>query len=299
MAGEAVTYRSINMPPSAFQTVGLPGTEQLLAPGFLAVLGLAGVATFLLYAEHPRVSRRAVVALVPWMAAAGGLSVLATAAQYPARIQPAVSGIGAYLTTYVVVCLAWFAILELRAGRGTDGSGISTSLGAMGLGTAVVIVSGLLLGVGGVSSTLVFWLAVAPITAAAVAGIVLLLLGMWYPEAAAYTGAAGGLVVFGHAFWAIASTVTVVSEAGGHTALSWALLNLVGTAGVAELVGLDRWLVWAWGFVWLKLLLALAVVIALTAYSREHPNRGNLMLGAIGAVGVIGGVTALLSMAVA
>lgn len=287
------------MPPSLLQTVGLPATEQLLAPGFLAVLGLAGVATFLLYAEHPRVSRRAVVALVPWMVAAAGLSVLATAAQYPVRVQPAVSGIGAYLTTYVVVCLAWFAILELRAGRDTEGSGIPTSLGAMGLGTALVVVGGLLLGAGGISSTLVFWLAVAPISAAAVAGIVLLLLGLWYPEAAAYTGAAGGLVVFGHSFWAIASTVSVVSEVGGHTAFSWALMNLVAAAEVAELVGLDRGLVWAWGFVWLKLLLALAAVIALTAYSREHPTRGNLLLGAIGAVGVIGGVTTLLSMAVA
>lgn len=287
------------MSVTLLQLAGLPGLQRLLTPGFLAVLGLAGVATFLLYAEHPQVSRKAVVALVPWMVAAAGLAVLARAAQYPARVEPAVSGLGAYLTTYVVVCLAWFAILELRAGREDGGSGIATLLAAMGIGTAVVIVSALVLGVGSLSGSLIFWLAVAPIAAAGVAGVVLLLLGLWYPEAAAYTGAVGGLVVFGYSLWAIGSAVSVVSGPGTHTTLSWAVLNLVASLQVAELVGVDQQLIWAWGFVWLKLLVALVAVLALTAYSREHPIRGNLALGAIGAVGVVGGVTALLSMVVA
>lgn len=287
------------MLPAPLQLVDLPGTAALLTPGFLAVLGLAGVGTFLLYAEHPRLTRRAVVALVPWMIAAAGLSVLAGATSYPARVEPAVSGVGAYLTTYVIVCFAWFALLQLRRGNDADGQGLPVLIGAMGIGAALVIVSSLLLEAGAVTGLQFFWLAVAPIVAAAVAVVVLLLLGLWYPEAAAYTGAVGGLVVFGHSLSAIATAVAVVSGPGGHSSLSWAVLNLVATVGATGLVGLDQQLLWAWGFVWTKLLIALVAVIALTAYSRSHPDRGNLVLGAVGAVGVIGGATALLSMVVA
>lgn len=287
------------MPPTSLQLVVIPRIETLLAPGFLAVLGLAGVATFLLYVEHPRLSRRTIVALLPWMIAGAGLSVLAAAVEYPARVAPAVSGVGAYLTIYAVVCLTWFACLQLRRGSSRDGGDIPTLLGAMGVGTAVVVVSALLLSAGAVPVAHFFWLAVAPIAAAAVAGLVLLLLGLWYPEAAAYTGAVGGFVVFGHSLSAIATAVAVVSGPGGHSSLSWAVLNLVATVGAAGLVGLDQQLLWAWGFVWTKLLMALVAVIALTAYSRTHPDRGNLVLGVVGAIGVIGGATALLSMVVA
>lgn len=289
----------IPMLTTLIQLGGVPGVATLATPGFLAVLGLAGVATFLLYAEHPRLSRRAVVALVPWMVAGAGLSVLAGTAEYPARVEPAVSGIGAYLTTYAVVCLAWFALLQLRRANDTEGSGIPLLIGTMGVGTALVIVSSLFVNAGEVSGAQFFWLAVSPIAAATVAGVVLLMLGLWYPEAAAYTGAVGGLVVFGHALSAIATAVAVVSGPGGHSSLSWAVLNLLATVGAAGLVGLDQQLLWAWGFVWTKLLLALLAVIALTAYSRAHPDRGNLVLGAVGAVGVVGGATVLLSMVVA
>lgn len=287
------------MHPDPIQLVDLAGAATLLRPGFLAALGLAGLSTFLLYAEHPRLTRRAVVALVPWMVAAAGLSVLAASAEYPARVEPAVSGFGAYLTTYAIVCLAWFAILQLGRGNDTDGRTAATLIGAMGVGAALVVLSSLLLEAGAVSGVQFFWLAVAPIASAAVAGLVLLLLGLWYPEAAAYTGAVGGLVVFGHSLSAIATAVAVVSGPGGHSTLSWAVLNLVATVGAAGLVGLDQQLLWAWGFVWTKLLLALVAVIALTAYSRSHPDRGNLVLGTVGAVGVIGGATVLLSMVVA
>lgn len=276
--------------PAAIETVG--------TPGFLAAVGLAGVATFLLHAEGPRLSRRAVVSLVPWMVVGSGLSVLAATAEYPARVAPAVSGVGAYLTTYAVVCLAWFAFLQLaRDHRGRDG--VPNALAAMGVGTAAVVVGSLLLSAGGVSDAHLFWLAVAPVAAAAVAGVILLMLGLWYPEAAAYTGAVGGLVVFGHALSAIATAVAVVAGPGGHSWLSWAVMNLVAVAGTAGLVGLDQQLVWAWGFVWTKLLIAILAIVALTAYSRSYPDRGNLVLGAVGAVGVIGGATALFSMVVA
>lgn len=284
--------------PEGLALVG-PGTVRtVMAPAFLAVVGIAAVATLLLYAEHPRVSRRAVAALVPWMVVGAALSVLAGAADYPTVVQPAITGVGAYLTTYVLVCLVWFAILQFSRGARRTGR-LPTYLGAMGIGTAATVVSALLLRAGHLAVGQLFWLAIAPIAAAAVAGIVLLLLGLWYPEAAAYTGMAGGLVVFGHALAAIGTAVAVVATSGGHTTLSWAVLNLAATVAAAGLVGLNQQLLWAWGFVWTKLVLATVAIVLLTAYTRRHPDRGNLALGLVAAVGVVGGVTTLLSMVVA
>lgn len=280
--------------PAAF---GFAGARWWLTPGFLAVAGIAVVATLLLYAEHPRVSRRTVVSLLPWMVAAAALSVIATRVAYPVVVQPAVTGLGAYLTTHAILCLAWFAILQF--GRGSRRSGqLPTYLGSMGLGVASAVVGALLIHAEALTNAQIFWLAIAPIAAAAVAGIVLLLLGLWYPEAPAYTGMAGGLVVFGHVLAAIGTAVAVVID-GTHSTLSWTVLNLVVTAGAAGLLGLDQQLVWAWGFVWTKLLIATVAIIALTAYTRRRPDRGNLLLGLVAATGVVGGVTALLSMVVA
>lgn len=284
--------------PAGLALIGPVTLRTVMAPAFLAVVGVAAIATLLLYAEHPRVSRRAVAALVPWMVVGSALSVLAGAADYPAVVRPAITGAGAYLTTYVVVCLAWFAILQF--GRGARPTGqLPTYLGAMGIGTAATVVSALLLHAGHLVAGQLFWLAIAPIAAAAVAGIVLLLLGLWYPEAAAYTGMAGGLVVFGHALAAIGTAVAVVAASGSHTTLSWAVLNLAATVAAAGLVDLNQQLLWAWGFVWSKLVLATVAIVVLTAYTRRHPDRGNLALGFVAALGVVGGVTALLSMVVA
>lgn len=276
-----------------FEPVSVPYVQ---SPAFLAVTGVAFVVTLLLYTEHPRVSRRSVVSLVPWMVVGATLSVLATTAEYPALVQPAVSAPGAYLTVYIVIALVWFTSLQFTRGARGDGS-LPTYLGAMGVGVAVVVVGTLLMHADEVTTTHLFWLAIAPIAAAAIAGIVLLLMGLWYPEAAAYTGMAGGLVVFGHALGAIGTAVAVVAD-GSHTTLSWAVLNLVATVEVAALAGLDQPLVWAWGYVWAKLVLAIVVIIALTTYTRRNPARGNLLLGLIAAVGVVGGVTALLTTVV-
>lgn len=283
---------SVGLPPF----VGPAAARTLLAPGFLAIAGIAAVATLILYAEHPRVSRRVVVSMLPWMVVGPALALLGARTVYPAAIQPAVTGVGAYVTTYLVVCLTWFVLLQLARGSRPSG-GLPVYLGSMGAGVATVVVGVLLVRTGSLSNVNLFWLAIAPIAAAAVAGIVLLLLGLWYTEAAAYTGMVGGLVVFGHALAAIGTAVAVVADAG-QTPLSVAVLNLLTAVGAAGMVGLPEQLLWAWGFVWIRLLLATLVIVLLTAYTRRHPNRGYLLLGLVAAVGVVGGVWSLLVMVV-
>lgn len=276
--------------------VDLPGGGTLQTPGFLAVVSLAVVATFLLYTEHPQISRRAVVALVPWMVVGAGLSVLTGSVDYPSRVEPAVTGGGAHLTTYAVVCFVWFTLLQVMR-RSSQQDAIPGILAAMGIGSATVIL-GTLIFRGDVVIGAVFWLAVAPIAAVAVAAVVLLLIGLWYPEAAAYTGMVGGLVVFGQAMSAIATVVAVVSGPGGHSFLSGAVLNLTVATGAAGQLGVDQQLLWAGGFVWTKLIIAILFIMALTAYTRAHQQRGNLVLGLFGAIGVVSGTTVLLSMVV-
>lgn len=282
---------------SSLALVDPAAIRSFLTPTFLAVTGVAAIVTLLLYTERPQVSRQAVVSLVPWMVVAAALSVLASRADYPTLVHPAVSGPGAYLTTYTIVCLVWFLILQFARGA-RDAGQLPVYLGSMGAGAATVVVGAVLLHAGSLDVVQIFWLAIAPVAAVAVAGVILLLLGIWYPEAAAYTGMAGGLVVFGHALAAIGTAVAVVAD-GGHSALSWAVMNLVVTAGAANQLGLDVQLVWTWGFIWLKLVLAIVAIVVLTAYTRQQPNRGNLLLGLVAALGVVGGVTALLSMVVA
>lgn len=276
--------------------VGPAVARSLLAPGFLAIAGIAAVATLILYAEHPRVSRQVVVSMVPWMVVGPALALLGARTGYPTAIRPAVTGVGAYVTTYLLACLTWFVLLQLARGSRPSG-GLPVYLASMGAGVATVVVGTLLVRTGSLSSVNLFWLAIAPIAAAAVAGIVLLLLGLWYTEAAAYTGMVGGLVVFGHALAAIGTAVAVVAHAG-QTPLSLAVLNLLTAVGAAGMVGLPRQLLWAWGFVWIRLLLATLAIVLLTAYTRRHPNRGYLLLGFVAAVGVVGGVWSLLVMVV-
>ena len=281
---------------SAVSIAGVPTVAGLLAPVFVGVAAVAVLITLLLYSEHPPVSRRTVVALLPWMVVGAALSVLAATADYPATVRPAVSGIGAYVTTYAVVGLVWFAAIQfMRGGRPADR--LPTYLAAMGLGVVVVVLATLLMRAGALTGAQIFWLAITPIAAAAVAGLVLLLLGIWYPEAAAYTGMAGGLVVFGHTLAAIATAVLVVAG-GNHSALSWVVLDLLETAGAAGAVGVEIELLWIGGFVWARLVLATVAIVALTAYTRHHPTRGNLLLGIVAAFGVIGGSTALLELVV-
>lgn len=276
--------------------VDLPGGGALQTPGFLAIAILAVVATFLLYTEHPQLSRRAVVALVPWMVVAAGLSVLTGSVDYPPRVEPAVTGTGALLTTYAVVCFVWFTLLQVMR-RSSQQNAVPGILAAMGIGTAAVIV-GTIIFRGDLVIGAVFWLAVAPIAAVGVAAVVLLLVGLWYPEAAAYTGMVGGLVVFGQTLSAIATVVAVVSSPGGHSFLSEALLNLTVTTGAAGQLGVDQELLWAGGFVWTKLIIAILFIMALTTYTRAHQQRGNLVLGVFGAIGVVTGTSVLLSLVV-
>ena len=267
------------------------------SPSLVGLVLITAIVTILLFVERPRISRRIVVSFVPWMIVGSALSVLSTLIFYPGSIQPLV-GTGAYLSTYVIVGVVWFAMLQFSARRETNAA-LADYLGAMGVGAAVVLVAFVILYAGPVSVLRLVWLLVVPVAAGFAAFVVLFLLGLRYIDAPAYTGVVGALVVFGQTVDGISTALGAGAfDTLGHTYLSWTVLDWIASAQAAGLVGDDRLLVWTWGLVWVKMLIAALAVILLTPVARERPSLGYLLLGLIAAVGITGGVADLLLIAV-
>lgn len=266
-------------------------------PAFLTVMAIAAVVTLLLYAEHPRVSRPTVVALMGWVVTATVLSAVAAIGDYPAALRPVVAGLGAYLTAAAIAGGVWFGLLQFA--RGSSGpTRLPTYLFAMGAGATVVLLAALFLLGGPVAVGDLIWLAIGPVAAAATAAVVIILLGLRYPGVAAYTGVVGGLVIFGQVLAGIATAVAVATGAGRHTRLSWAVLDLIASTDVAQVIGFDQQYVWGTGLIVTRLALALGAVLLLTPYTHRHPDRGNLLLGLVAATGIGGGLSTLLAMVV-
>lgn len=277
--------------------LGAAARRVLDEPALLAVTAIAAVVTLLLYAERPRVSRPTVVALMGWVVTATVLSAVAAVGDYPAALRPVVRGIGAYLTTAVIVGSVWFGHIQLA--RGSSGpTRLPTYLAAMGTGAGLALLGALLLLGGPVAAGDLVWLAIGPVAAAATAGVVVILLGLRYPDVVAYTGIVGGLVVFGQVLAGIATVVAVATGAGSHTRVSWAVLDLVAATDLARVLGLGQGYLWGTGLVATRLVLATGVVLLLTPYTHRHPDRGNLLLGLVAATGIGGGLSTLLTVVV-
>lgn len=272
----------------------------LLSPSttFGGLVLAAAVVTFLLYAEGPAVNRRTVVAFVPWMVAASALYVFSSLVPYPSLVRSLVGARGAYLSTYFVLGSAWFAMLQFSTGHGTDE--MADYISTMGFGMATILVAFVLLHAGSIAVTRLAWLLVVPVAAGFAGFAVLLLLGLWYIDAPAYAGVAGGLVVFGQTLEAVSTAFGLgLFETIGHTYLSWKVLNWVVAAGATGILPVDdRLLVWACGFIWVKIALATVAVVLLTRLVRKRPSLGYLLLGLVAALGITRGVTNIFLIAV-
>lgn len=278
-----------------------PGSPAALVSPSMTFGGLllaVAVITFLIYSERPAVNRRTVVAFVPWMVAASALYVFSSMVQYPSLVRPLVGARGAYFSTYLVLGSAWFAMLQFSGGAATDD--MADYISAMGFGTATVLVAFVLLHADTIAVTRLAWLLVVPVAAGFAGFAVLLLLGLWYIDAPAYAGVAGGLVVFGQTLEAVSTAFGLgLFGAIGHTYLSWKVLDWVVAFGVTEFLPVDnQLLVWACGYIWVKIALATVAVVALTRLVRERPSWGYLLLGLVAAVGITRGVTNIFLIAV-
>lgn len=266
--------------------IALAATAGPFAAAFLVAL--------VLLAWRPPVTRTAVLAIVPWALTAAGLHGYATVSAYPPAVRPLFDVPQVYLATFAVGGIAWIATWEFGSAR-RPVRDPSYHLVAMGAGTASVLVVGTAANASTLGLDRLVLLPIAVIAAIGVAGAVYLAFGILYTDAPAYTGLAGGLVVFAHALDGIATALGVSAFPWiGHTRLSSAAIELADAIPLEAHLGVNQLHEWVWILLWLKLAFAILVVAALAGYARDRPSRANVALGGIAAAGVLPGATTLL-----
>lgn len=272
----------------------LPGVEVLPA-GFslpplpyLVGIGLGTlIVGVLLAVMQPPVGHWDVLALGTWMAVGATLHALHQIGAFPELFAPLFGAPAVYATTFVVAGMTWlFALVTVEAGMF---SSVPRMVGVVGLNVAVVFMA-FHAWIGISRGTIApQWPVLALVAAVAVAALAFVLLSLTYTDAVAVTGKAGAFVVFAHALDAVSTAVGVdIIGVGERSPLPAAIMN------AASNLPTPAWLGVGWSFVLVKLLLALVILALFTGYVRERPDRGNLLLALVAAVGFGPGVYNLL-----
>ena len=256
------------------------GTTLPPTPYLAGVLVATLAVVLLLYRRSPAVTGRVVVALAPWMAAGAGLYALEQVGAVPAPLAPLTGSPTVYLTTFVVAGTVWAAVAK----RPADGWRLRSAPGAL-VTTGALALWGVLIAalyVGGTAGTLsVVWPGAALLGGVALGGATWFVVRRYRPIQAARVGAAGLLVVVGHALDGVSTAVGLeVLGFSEQTPLSARVFELAGALPTAAYIG-EGWL-----FVTVKLALAVGVALLLADFVREDPNQGNLLLAFVAAVGL-------------
>lgn len=250
-------------------------------PIYVAALALTAVgATLVLYLMQVPVTNRTVVALAPWMVTGSALHVLWRMNAFPDAVAPLFSSPSVYVTTYVVAAFMW-GVSRSLAYANPQSPSISRRLGSVGLGAALTFIAFVVWNGMQQGTLSLFWPVIAFAVAGVVAAVAWALFAIRFSEAAGVTGAAGALVVYGHALDGISTAVAVdVLGLGESMVLSRTIIDLAARLPTAEYVGTG------WLFVLVKLLLAALVVVLFRGYVREDPVQGRLLLAFVAAVGL-------------
>lgn len=238
-----------------------------VAPEFLVFVVLVAVATAVgayLYLQRPPIGRATVLATLPWIVVGVALHALRVMVGYPEVVLPVMAFPWIYLLTGALAGLVWILLASVLApGRRAV---CPHYFGVMGIGvllplTVVLVVRG----IGVAPEVLVAWLAV-PLVAAVVTYVVMIGLGLWMPDCGYFAGSAGAAVTYGLAIDGIATALAF--GFGARIAAP------IGFPVVVEAVPVD-WLTQSmavvWATVWLRLVFAVALLLALTAIDRWRP----------------------------
>lgn len=256
------------------------GTTLPPTPYLAGVLAATLLVALALYRRSPPVTGRVVVALAPWMAAGAGLYALEQVGAVPAPLAPLTGSPTVYLTTFLLAGTVWAAVARWPA----DGWNARSAPGALAA-TGALALWGVLIAalyVAGTAGTLsVVWPGIALLVGVALGGVTWFVVRRYRPVKAARVGAAGLLVVVGHALDGVSTAVGLgVLGFSEQTPLSALLFQVAADLPTAAYVG-DGWL-----FVTVKLALAVGVALLLADFVREDPDQGNLLLAFVAAVGL-------------
>jgi uncharacterized membrane protein len=192
-----------------------------------------------------------------------------------------------YLTTAAVAGTVWLAALSLDAPVPAT---VGTA-GAVAFAVPAALATRLGLAAG---RTRPLPAAVGLLSALVVAGAAWWLLRRRRPAAVEAVGAAGALVVLGHALDGVSTAVGYDWLGfGERTPLSRIILDVGAALPTAPLLGAG------WLFVAVKVTLAAVVAVTLANYVRERPREGRLVLAFVAAVGLGPGTHNLVLFAVA
>lgn len=271
-AGAAVVPEGMAVPPLPY-LVGL-------------VLGTLIVGT-LLFLIRPPVTGWDVLALGAWMAVGGALHALHEVEAMTPLVEPLMAAPAVYLTTAVIAGGLWL-IAAVGNAAGVTRS-IPRVVGGVGL-TVALVLTAYTVYLGHESGTLApLWPSVALFASVLVAAAAFIGLSLTYTEAVATTGKAGALVVFAHTLDGVSTAVGVdVLHVSERSPLPRAIMDVAAGLPTAEVIGVG------WLFVLAKILLAVLIVALFAGYVKEAPNRGNLALTGVAAVGLGPGVYNLL-----
>jgi len=253
----------------------LPSGTELPPLSYGVPVALAAVAVFgSLYRARPAVDARHVAALAPWMVTGATLYALSQVELIAGAAAPLFGSPTVYATTGIVAGATWLAADRL-------GADVPRALAGVGSIAALAPAAYALQWAAGRGSLRLWPSAAVVLATAALAVLAWIGLARLSPGAAEATGAAGLLVVVGHALDGVSTAVGV-----GHLGVAeqTPLSRIVIEAGAA-LPGLP-YVGGAWLFVAVKVALASGLVVLFTEYVRDEPRPAFLLLALTAAVGL-------------
>lgn len=259
------------------------------------VLGalLAGTVAIgaMLYAVHPRVSQRTVLAMAPWVIVGASLHVFYQLGQrfameiYPGWAEPFFSAPAVYLTTFIGMGTVWLASNLVATTSAAESSRdiVARNLASIGAGIAVVLLA--LLGWQSLSPAIGPMRLIVPtlglILSLVVAFVIYILVGAWRTYIVAEARLVGALVLFSHVFDGITTAIGVdIIGTTERSVLPARIMEFAADLPTAQYLGTG------WLFVVVKMLLAVFVIVLFADYLSEEPTQGNLLFAAIAFVGL-------------
>jgi len=261
----------------------LPSGLEIPPLVYLAVL-ISGAVLIgvVLWALNPPIDQRTVVGLAPWMALGGALHALGQPSieLYDPVLLPLFEAPAVYLTTFILAGTVWVVVALLDTRRGDEGNA-SMHVGLVGTGvlTVILVLSAFTALRSG--RLALIWPTVSVFGALVIGGLALAGIAFWRTPILIRTRYAAPVVLFAHAFdgtsTAIGKDIIGVAE---RSPIPRAIMDLAGSLPTASTIGSG------WLFVFVKLVVAMVVVISMDEYLAEKPVEGSLVLSVIAAVGL-------------
>lgn len=262
-------------PAPDLTTASLVTVAALLAAGAIARIG-------------PPITRRTVLAAIPWMILGGFLYALAGIGVYGGPLAATLGSPFVAPAMVVLATLLWLPLVQAGVIRARGDP--PAYLAATGTGALVPVLVATPLAGRATVGTLVP-LVIAPVVAAVAAAAVVFVLGLSAAPALAAARSLALLAVYAQAFHAVA---VVVAVDGLGVAATGPLARVVVGLGTPLVSGFGA----AWPYLLVKLCGVALLVVLLGRLAERRASAAYLLLGAVAVLGIGQGVTVLLSATV-